>query len=121
MKNITGYRIFHRYLEIIWETEEHDLLGGLLGGMSLLDDGSTADPAYGYDWDNAVTKADDEPYQAGIFFLKNWLDIGYIEEIGLILKDMEDRKRLDLWEKAEYDVIHGLDDPRLRFKEDDGV
>lgn len=117
VKNIIGYRIFFHYLDYIWNSEEHDWLAALLGGMSLLADGSPADPAYEYDWNNAVEKISDsnDSYQAGIQFLKDYLEIGYIEEIGQILSDMEANKRLDLWEKAVYDVEHDLDDPYLRF------
>ena len=117
MKNIVGYRIFFRYLDYIWNSEEHDWLAVLLGGMSLLADGSPADPAYESDWNNAVEKISDsnDSYQAGIQFLKDYLEIGYIEEIGQILSDMEANKRLDLWNKAVYDVEHDLDDPYLRF------
>ena len=46
VKNIIGYRIFFRYLDYIWNSEEHDWLAALLGGMSLLADGSPADLAY---------------------------------------------------------------------------
>ena len=34
-----------------------DQLGGVLGGMSLLEDGSTADPAMWNDWMRSVEKA----------------------------------------------------------------
>ena len=117
IKNVTGYRIFHRYLDHLWNTKEYDWLATLLGGMSLLSDGSPVDPAYEYDWDNAITKADDpdNSYQIGILFLRDYLEIGYIEEVALILKDMENNKHLDLWKKAEYDVEHDLDDPYLRL------
>jgi hypothetical protein len=121
MKNILGYRIFFRYLENIWNAEEHDWLGGMLGGMSLLSDGSTADPVYTYDWDKAIEKISepDDLYQIGIQFLKDYLAIGYIDEIGQILTDMENKARLDLWEKAEYDVAHGLNDPDFHILPED--
>ena len=117
MKNPTGYRIFYRYLDYIWNAEEHDWLGGMLGGMSWLADGDTADPAFGYDWDKAAEQVSDpdDPYQTGIQFLKDYLAIGYIEEIAQILADMEARERLDLWEKAVQDFMQGSDDPYLRF------
>ena len=117
MKNIIGYRIFFHYLDYIWNSEKHDWLGGLLGGMSLLADDSTADPAYEYEWNNAIEKIADpnDSYQAGIQFLKDYLEIGYFEEIGQILSDMEANKRLDLWEKVVHDVEQDLDDPYLRF------
>lgn len=68
MKNPMGYRIFHRYLDYIWDAEEHDYLCVLLSGMSLLADGSTADPAYESDWEKAILESDNpnDPYQIGI-------------------------------------------------------
>lgn len=118
MKNTLGYRIFFRYLENIWNAEEHDWLGGMLGGMSL---GSPADLAYADYWDKAIEKISepDDPYQIGIQFLKDYLAIGYIDEIGQILIDMENKARLDLWEKAEYDVAHDLDDPDFHLLPED--
>ena len=117
MKNIQGYRVFYQYLDYIWNAERFDWLGGMLGSMSLLSDGSPADIAYEHDWDKAVDKSSDpsNPYQIGIQFLKDYLEIGYIEEIGQILSDMEMEKHLDLWKKAELTVSHDLDDPFLRF------
>lgn len=117
MKNQMGYRIFYRYLDLIWSAEEHDYLGALLGGMSLLADGSTAAPAYESDWDKAISRSDDpnDPYRIGIQFLKDWLEIGYIDEIGQILSDMESNKRIDLWQKAVCDIQMNRDDPYLRF------
>ena len=117
MKNKIGYRIFFRYLDYIWNAEEHDWLGVLLGGMSLLADGCPADPAYASDWDEAIDKVSepDNPYQIGIQFLKDYLAIGYIDEIGQILSEMEKNNRLELWKKAQYDVTHDLDDSYLSF------
>lgn len=46
VKNIIGYRIFFRYPDYIWNSEEYDWLAALLGRMSLLADGSPADLAY---------------------------------------------------------------------------
>lgn len=117
MRNLMGYRIFHRYLDYIWNAEEHDYLGALLGGMSLLADGSTADPAYESVWNKAISKSHNpnDPYQIGIQFLKDWLEIGYIDEIGQILLDMESNKRIDLWQKAVHDIQMNHDNPYLRF------
>ena len=58
-ENIIGYRIFFRYLDYIWNFEEHDWLAALLGRMSLLADGSPADFAYESNWNNAVEKISD--------------------------------------------------------------
>lgn len=108
---------FFRYLDYIWNSEEHDWLGGMLGGMSLLADGCPADCAYESEWDKAIDKVSepDNPYLIGIQFLRDYLAIGYIVEIGQILSDMENKNNLELWKKAQYDVEHDLDDPNLRF------
>lgn len=83
----------------------------------MLADGCPADSAYASDWDEAIDKVSEpnDPYQIGIQFLKDYLAIGYIDEIGQILSDMENNNRLELWEKAQYDVANNLDDPYLRF------
>ena len=108
---------FFRYIDYIWNSEEHDWLGGMLGGMSLLADGCPADCAYESEWDKAIDKVSepDNPYLIGIQFLRDYLAIGYIVEIGQILSDMENKNNLELWKKAQYDVEHDLDDPNLRF------
>jgi len=51
-------------------------------GMSMLEDGCPADPAYESDWDKAIDKVSepDIPYQIGIQFLKDYLAIGYISQ-----------------------------------------
>ena len=83
----------------------------------MLADGSPADLAYESNWNNVVEKISDpnDAYQVCIQFLKDYLEIGYIEEIGQILFDMETNKRLNLWKKAVYDVKHDLDDPYLHI------
>ena len=117
MNNPIGYRIFFQYLDYIWNEEKPDCLGALLGGMSLLDDGSTADPAYEFDWNDAIINSKDQenPYQIGIQFLKDWLAIGYDKGIDKIRLDMESNKRLDLWQKASHDVLNNNDDPYLNL------
>jgi hypothetical protein len=44
------------FLEGYYETTKSDDVGGLLGGLSLLGDGSTADPAYWQEWQEAIQK-----------------------------------------------------------------
>ena len=124
MKNIKGCRIFYRYLEQLWDAGGQDAAQDwgmlhILGGMQLLSDGSTADPAYESDWDDAVgtCAAPGDAYQIGIQFLKNWQEIGYAEDVARILSDMEAKKRLDLWEKAVQDVEQEQDDLYLRFED----
>ena len=84
--------------------------------MSLLADGCPADCAYESEWDKAIDKVSepDNPYLIGIQFLRDYLAIGYIVEIGQILSDMENKNNLELWKKAQYDIEHDLDDPNLR-------
>ena len=69
MKNLKGCRIFYRYLQQLWDAGENDWgIDHILGGMQLLSDGSTADPAYEEDWDKAVEMCADpeDAYQAGV-------------------------------------------------------
>ncbi|HYH95873.1 hypothetical protein [Hyalangium sp.] len=49
-----AYAAMHRYLERLYELAGADELGGLLGSMSLLPDGQTADPTAWTDWIQAV-------------------------------------------------------------------
>lgn len=122
MENDKGNRIFYRYLELLSQEHEQDAdrdwgMIHILGGMQRLNDGSTADPAYESDWDDAVSQCADpaDAYQIGIQFLKIWQDIGYAENVAQVLADMEAKKRLDLWEKAVQDVEQELDDPYLHI------
>jgi hypothetical protein len=47
----------YAYLEEIYHRTRSDDFGSLLGGMSLLEDGKTADPAAWEDWLRAVERA----------------------------------------------------------------
>src|SRR4051812_193186 len=49
-----AYAAMYRYLERVYELTGADDVGGLLGSMSLLPDGQTADPAAWTDWIRAV-------------------------------------------------------------------
>lgn len=51
-----AYATMYLFLEQVYERTESDDLGALLGGMSLLADGGTADPAAWHDWEAAVAK-----------------------------------------------------------------
>ncbi|MGP0175242.1 hypothetical protein ACSVIJ_25665 [Pseudomonas sp. NCHU5208] len=44
------------FLENYYSLTNADEIGALLGGLSLLPDGSSADPASKSDWDNAIQK-----------------------------------------------------------------
>lgn len=52
-----AYAAMFVFLEELYRRTESDDLGALLGGMSLLEDGETADPACWADWQAAVRKA----------------------------------------------------------------
>ena len=52
-----AYKAMFYYLEFLYEITKSDDLGGFLGGMSLLEDEKTADPAVWDDWLTAVNKA----------------------------------------------------------------
>jgi hypothetical protein len=51
-----AYIAMYAYLEGLYEETKADYLGGLLGGMSLLEDGLTVDPAAWQGWIEAVAK-----------------------------------------------------------------
>jgi len=52
-----AYAAMFAFLEELYRRTASDELGALLGGMSLLQDGGTADPAIWADWEDAVRKA----------------------------------------------------------------
>jgi hypothetical protein len=59
VENLTkreAYAAMFVFLEEIFQRTESDDLAALLGGMSLLKDGGTADPAAWADWEAAVHK-----------------------------------------------------------------
>ncbi|PXF62586.1 hypothetical protein [Kangiella spongicola] len=51
-----GYLAMIAFLENYYSLTNADEIGALLGGLSLLPDGSSADPAAISDWDDAVQK-----------------------------------------------------------------
>jgi len=52
-----AYAAMYAFLEKLYELTGSNDLGGFLGGLSLLPDGTTADPAAWDDWLEAVRKA----------------------------------------------------------------
>lgn len=63
---IIGYKAMFNFLEAYYERGKSDEIGGLLGDLSLLDDGSSADPAMMEDWDDAyqaALKSSDDDYR----------------------------------------------------------
>lgn len=60
MKTLTDKEAFlamYSFLGTYYGRGKSDDIGGLLGGLSLLPDGGTADPAFRKDWLEAVEKA----------------------------------------------------------------
>ena len=55
-----AYKAMIHYLEHLYSMTDSDDLGGFLGGMSLLEDRKTADPAVWDDWISAVNKVKQE-------------------------------------------------------------
>jgi hypothetical protein len=52
-----AYAATYYFLEEYYGRGHSDEIHGLLGGMSLLGDGGTADPAVKSDWQRAVSKS----------------------------------------------------------------
>ena len=52
-----AYAAMYLFLSELYDRGGYDELGGILGGMSLLEDGTTADPAYWHDWLLIVEKS----------------------------------------------------------------
>ena len=51
-----AYLAMYSFLEHEYEMTKSDDIGSLLGGMSLLQDGGTSDPAAWSDWENSINK-----------------------------------------------------------------
>jgi hypothetical protein len=66
-----AYAAMFAFLEEIYRRTESDDLGALLGGMSLLEDGGTADPAHWADWQAAVRKAKEHNVNLGLELREN--------------------------------------------------
>jgi len=52
-----AYAAMYAYLVAVYERTQSDDLGGLLGDMSTLADGETADPAVWHEWLECVNQA----------------------------------------------------------------
>lgn len=57
MTDRQAYAAMFHFLEEVYLRTKSDELGGLLGAMSILEDGSPADPAIVNDWGKAVAYA----------------------------------------------------------------
>lgn len=57
MTDKQAYSAMFHFLEQLYKRTKSNELGSLLGGMSMLEDGSPADPAIVEDWQQAVEYA----------------------------------------------------------------
>ena len=61
-----AYLAMYGFLQGLHQATKSDYLGGLLGGMSLLEDGTTADPAVWSDWLAAIERVRRGDMDAGV-------------------------------------------------------
>lgn len=61
-----AYAAMYLFLEGIYSRTGSDELGALLGGMSLLPDGGTVDPAAWADWQEAIRRVIEENPSVGL-------------------------------------------------------
>ena len=66
LSKMEAYAAMYGFLKAIYERTRSDELGALLGGMSLLNDGGTADPGVWQDWEVAVRKVRDGEDDLGL-------------------------------------------------------
>ncbi|MFK8031986.1 MAG: hypothetical protein AB8G18_17280 [Gammaproteobacteria bacterium] len=63
-----AYLAMYSFLENYYTVTKSDEIGGLLGSMSLLSDGVTADPAISQEWQEAVAKVKEDRVDAMLSF-----------------------------------------------------
>ena len=64
-----AYLAMYSFLESEYKLTKSDEIGGLLGDLSLLQDGSSADPAAEQQWSEAVKKAKAGEVDAALKFV----------------------------------------------------
>lgn len=67
------------FLETYFRQTQADDIGGLLGSMALLEDGSTADPAIWHDWQYAVDLISRENKKDSVFYIKSFEQLSNTE------------------------------------------
>ncbi len=65
-----AYAAMYLFLDDLYKQYGFDQLGGILGGMSLLEDGTTADPGYWHDWLQMVQKSIGQQPDIGLHIRK---------------------------------------------------
>jgi len=63
-----AFKAMYSFLDNYYQLTKSDDVGGLLGSMSLLSDGSSADPAIKEEWEEAVEKALKQEVNANLEF-----------------------------------------------------
>jgi hypothetical protein len=66
MSEQEAYEAMYAFLVELYERTQSNTLGSLLGSMSLLPDGKTADPAIWSDWLRCVQRAKSKEVQADL-------------------------------------------------------
>lgn len=61
-----AYEAMFDFLEQLYNRTQSEAVGGLLGDMSFLSDGSTADPAVWHEWSKCIAKAKSEKVDANL-------------------------------------------------------
>ncbi|MBD2310801.1 hypothetical protein H6G20_03785 [Desertifilum sp. FACHB-1129] len=61
-----AYAAMYAYLDAVYERTKLNDLGGLLGDMSTLEDGTTADPAVWHEWLRCVNQVKQSQIDIGL-------------------------------------------------------
>lgn len=70
MDSKTAYLAMYDFLDRVYKQTNDDGIGALLGGMSFLEDGQTADPAAWSDWLESVKRAQDGDVDSSFSLVK---------------------------------------------------
>ena len=71
MNSKTAYLAMYDFLEREYNLTKDGGIGGLLGSMSFLEDGHTADPAVWNDWLESVRRAQDGDVDGSLRFIRS--------------------------------------------------
>lgn len=115
-----------KFLDMQYWRNQSDELGGLLGSMALLADGTPADPSLAKDWNIAVHRVmkqsvkmelnSELTYSAAIEFLSDWAAIGTDGTISGICGRMKsDSPQNEDWISSVNCVLADEDDPYLHL------
>ena len=131
----TAYKVMYEFMDrYYWKREGNDI-GSLLGSMSFLCNGGTADPATGYDWIDAAKKVKENysdgvddiiAYKMMVQFIKDYNEMGSTEDteafydmIKLTDKKVDPKVWQD-WLVAVESVKKDPSDDRFMLRSSDG-